>query len=133
MKALAPLTPIAVAVEPLKVASMDSAEAAARAQVARVLEKLAAVGMESQQYAPYPDSRKLGRIDFRTAQARYSFVHAITRAGQSCGRPGDPDIRIEDAGLVERYVEQVRAFAAEKFEAYVWKLNRKIGTVKRQP
>lgn len=130
-------TPIARAVAPLKDAAVESAEAAARLIIANWHRKLEACGWDAHAVAPYPSS-KMSTGAYRTAERLYRQVRSITRhdydatnaavrADQS--KRNACEIVRADATNEQRFVDEVRALAAATYEAYVWKLHEKIGTV----
>lgn len=122
------LNPIRLAVEPLRQIAMDSAEAAARKQIARVYAELEACGWDAEQYAPYPDSRKIhDRSKWKQAEAKYQFVRSLTDSTGSARRHNDPEIRTSSAERAENHVELCRKAAAHSYDAYVAKLIFKIG------
>lgn len=125
-----PLTPIAVAVGPLKAKGIEQAENATRRMIERVLSDLAAKDWDAEAFAPYPSSR-MDRTTYKTKHAKYAFVRNITTGDQerriSYRKSGDPEYVVRDDAGVERLVRQARDMAALNYDAYVLKLQAKIG------
>jgi hypothetical protein len=120
-------TPIAKAVEPLRAQAEKQAVAAAESMVARATEELITLGGSLKVIAPYPDS-KLPRVKWVQAEAKYRFFRQITkRVAGGTYRLNDPEISEIDPAGVNRFVESVRRDAIAQYEAYVAKLNAKVG------
>lgn len=114
------------AVAPLKQASIDAAMSQAHRVVEAFIKNLAENNNDLQIIAPYPKSSDR---DFKAKESYYYFARSITKTRASSHRPGFPcEADISPEG-VTRYFEEVQKDAAEAFNAYVVKLNDKVGKV----
>ena len=120
------MTPIAQAVQPMKAQAQDWAEQAIRARCAMIMARLEECGMDSKQAFPYPSSR-LSRKEYKKARALYDLCQGITTWTKSTLRPSEPNIRKPVPAAIERKVAQWREMAAASFEAFVAKLEAKVG------
>lgn len=121
-------SPIYAAVEPLLVAAIADAETAARTRVAKIEAELIAAGWDRKIVAPRANPG-MGRAQYLKANGKYSFVYGITN-------PVDPNEHVKglkvsicdiDAKGVQRYVDECKEFAAADYEAFVYKLVKKVG------
>jgi hypothetical protein len=124
-------TPVGVAVQPLRAVAMDNAEERARAVIAATAKDLAEANGDVQVTAPYPyNSHMMARHDAEVARARHSRFMALTSEDPSKpSRHGmrDPIWRVMDEARGEKFVTEARDFAAGQYDAFVAKLNNKIG------
>lgn len=125
------MKPIEKAVNPMKQLSIDSALAYAEKRINSVLRKLEEANWDRNAVAPYPNSN-MSRADYMTKKAFYSFVQQITegKAGvyNSCKR-NEPYIVQADLQGIKRHYKEISDNAAAAFEAYVFKLEDKVGEV----
>lgn len=119
-------TPIANAVAPLKQQAMDRAELAVTERIEAALAQLAAVGNDLNKVAPQPHGM-MGRATYKQAQALRAFLEAITVSTQASRRHGEPNLRVVAPGGIARLVSITREEAAGSYEAFVAKLEQKVG------
>lgn len=119
--------PIYAAVEPLLVAAVIDAETAARSRIAKIEAELIAAGWDRKIVAPRANPG-MGRAKYITINAKYSFVYGITRATDPNERHM-AKVSICDMNIkgIQRYVDQCKEFAAADYEAFVYKLVKKVG------
>lgn len=122
-------TQIALAVAPLKQVSIDRAELAMTEALAKVQAEFEAAGCDLEVVAPYPNSRIYGtRKTYMPQVARYELFRRLTqRTAEGSRRPGTPDIAEWDAAAALRMVEGAKETAAADYEAFVAKLEAKVG------
>lgn len=117
---------VAAAIAPLKAAAMDHAEQESREHVARVVEQF--VGKDLNVVAPRANS-KMGRMQYRQAQSRRGMITSILKTE----RVGDtfavnaPEMLVRDAAKEARFIKDDREAAGVSFDAYVMKLEGKVG------
>lgn len=121
------VSPIAIAVAPLKEDAMDAAAGYAKEVIDKVAAALAKVGMDREIYAPYPESWGVSKSVYRQGLAKYQLVHKLTRGLASSRRPDTPDICVMDEEFCEKFVKECREDAALQYEKFVFKLVHKIG------
>jgi hypothetical protein len=119
---------IANAVAPLKQQSIDSAVAFATAQVERMLNKLEEAGWDANVVNP-PVGSFCSRETYMRHQNTRNFISIITKSAEISRKPRDPDIRVKDEQGIAHYLEQTAKDAGADFEAFVHKLNAKVGEV----
>ncbi len=120
------LTPIALAVAPLKLEAMNRAEIAITARIERARDELEAAGWDLEKLAPYPSGR-LGRREYKQQLAMRNFYERVTTWTVSSRRPCDPDIRKWSPEGVQRMITNAREMAASTYELFVHKLETKVG------
>jgi hypothetical protein len=121
------VSPIALAVAPLKNDAMDAASAYGKEVIDKVAAELAKAGMDRELYAPYPKAFNMGKYEYRQKQAKYALVRKLTRGLESSRRPGTPDICVMDEEFCEKFITECREQAAGQYENFVAKLVHKIG------
>jgi hypothetical protein len=120
------LSPIAQAVEPRRAASIDRARESALRYVEAVRARLVEAGMDFDAAFPRPTTG-MGRVAYRQAQSVRDNAIRLCRVLISTRRPGQPlPVEISDEG-VARFVAQIEADASADFDAYVAKLESKVG------
>lgn len=120
------LSPIAQAVEPRRVASIERARESALRYVEAVRARLVEAGMDFDAAFPRPTIR-MSRVEYRSAQSVRDTAIRLCRVLVSTRRPGDPlPVEISEEG-VARFVAQIEADASADFDAYVAKLESKVG------
>jgi hypothetical protein len=119
---------IELAVAPLKIKAMNEAEVVARNIIAGWVVKLEEAGYDRNAAAPFPRTT-VDWASYQIAKAKYHQLRAITKSLTLSQRPGSPDPCVLSEELCERFVETFREQAASNFDAYVAKLNKKIGVV----
>ena len=121
------VSPIAIAVAPLKNDAMDAASAYGKDVIDKVAAELAKVGMDREIYAPYPKSFNMSKAEFRQKHAKYALVRQLTRGLETSRRPNTPDICVMDEEFCEKFIADCREQAAGQYESFVAKLVHKIG------
>ncbi|CAB4130009.1 hypothetical protein UFOVP116_224 [uncultured Caudovirales phage] len=116
------------AVLPLKQVAEDRARAAITALIDATLADLAAVGNDVNVFAPYPQSG-IGRKEYTIRLERRRFVESITSSFKSSLRFGEPYIRVPSTEGRERAIKNTIEAATASYDAYVAKLESKIGAV----
>lgn len=120
------------AVEPMKQLSIARAVEYAQNRVNKALQMLADNNWNVESVFPYPNGN-MSRASYMTAKTRYGFATLITKkiAGQpSCHKRVDLETKVEpDQNGIDRHIKQVADDAAIAFDAYVHKLNQKVGEV----
>lgn len=87
---------------------------------------LEAVGMDAQQYAPYP-SGNMSRADYRKAEFKYRRVRSSFRGVKSCRSMREPEIVVEREDAEPRVREAARQAADAEIDSYLYKMTGKIG------
>jgi hypothetical protein len=122
------MTPIATAVAPLKQQAERLATERAQARIDATLAELAAAGWDAEVYAPYPSSTRMDRERYIQARAKYNFVRGITSSTLTfCRHMGAPDPRVSNPEAQARFVAQCVEAAGASYDAFVAKLERKVG------
>ena len=119
---------IAESVLPLKQAAEDRARAAIVECIDAILADLAAVGNDVNVLAPYPQSG-IGSKEYAIRLNRRRFVESITAAVKSSLRTNEPYIRVPSTEGRERAINNTVEAATDAYDAYVAKLESKIGAV----
>lgn len=119
---------IAPAVAPLKNAAIDHAVEFAHKRIAFVVEQLEAAGWDLRKAAPYPQGT-MSRNQYRAAAARLALFSRLITHTKPSHRCGEPVIVVYSPEGAERFIAQARADAALEFDAYVSKLEGKVGEV----
>ena len=119
---------IEAVVMPLKTDAMNRAEQYARAIVADVRKELAAAGNDMNICAPYPSSLNYGsRAEYAAKLSKYKLFCSLCQSRQGSRRMNEPDLCDVNSNYVAKFVKEAREDAAFQYEAFVAKLNRKIG------
>ena len=122
---------IELAVQPMRQRSIDNAVTFMQSKIDRTLERLAEVGMDAHILAPYPNSN-MNRTAYMTKKAWYEFVTRITKDdanARNTHRRDAPRIVERDEVGIARLLKEVAEDASGAFDAYVYKLNSKVGEV----
>lgn len=126
-------TPIAQAVAPLKEDAVKHAEQEAKEYIARLTQKLEENGNDLNKVAPYPhNSFNMGREEYKTKLAKHDLYRSFTkaRAGREYGIYRDnnsPELVDICPVRVEKFIETAKDLAAAQYEAFVFKLVKKVG------
>ena len=120
------MTPIAAAVEPRRAASVERALFFARKYVAGVAERLAANGMDIDAAFPRPNGR-MDRKAYVSAKTARNNASSLVAYGKPSYRMGEPKIVSMDEARIACFLDIVAADAAAQFDAYVGKLESKVG------
>lgn len=118
---------IETAVAPMKAEAMNRAEKHARELVAKAAAELAQAGFDLNIVAPYPKSWGADSREYNVKLAKYRFFGVITTWRAASYRMNEPHFADINAAKVEKLVADAREDAAFQYEAFVAKLNSKIG------
>ena len=122
-----PITPIAFAVEPLRNEAIADARNFAQDYIDKLLTGLKKVGNDAEIFAPYP-SGNCSRSEYSLAHTKYHHVREFTTSKEYSRRPHSPDIRTGiDFKRIENFIDNAGRDASIAFDAYVSKLNYKVG------
>lgn len=116
------------AVLPLKQAAEDRARAAITSLIDTTLANFAEAGNDLNVFAPYPNSG-IGRKEYMIRLQRRKFVESITSAVKPSYRKNEPHIRVPSTEGCERAINDTIEAATAAYDAYVSKLESKIGAV----
>ena len=116
------------AVLPLKQAAEDRARTAITTLIDKTLSDFAAVGNDLNVFAPYPKTG-IGRKEYIIRLERRRFVESITASVKSSIKHNEPYIRLPSAEGRERAIKNCIEAATAAYDAYVSKLEGKIGAV----
>jgi len=125
------MQPIEKAVQPMKQLSIDNALAYAEKRINSVLRKLEEANWDRNAVAPYPHSN-MSRADYMAKKAFCNFVQQITEAKAgvyNTHKRNDPYFVQADLQGIKRHYKEIADNAAAAFEAYVHKLQNKVGEV----
>lgn len=119
---------IAQAVEPLREAAIARAEKEARNFLLSISKKLEENNYDRNAFAPYPKGTDYS--GFSTKKAWYELVRRVTNSNWPGSRsPKDPDIAKMDFDVSYKFVEQQKKDASFEYDAFIAKLESKIGEV----
>jgi hypothetical protein len=126
------LNPIEIAVSPLKDLAIERAAQAAHRRVESLREQLKENDYNINAVAPYPDYHKMSRIEFQVKVEYHRWAKRMVKTNPN--RPpsyqqGLPHYVVMNSSAVASFFDDVRKQAAAHYEAYVAKLNHKIGKV----
>lgn len=123
--------PVTAAVLPLKEQAQDRAEQEARQMIKTALNLLEENGWDARAVAPYPDSLRVGREQYRRMKAKHDFVLRITTTDHSkyYGSFRGPHYVLRCPEHEERFVKLARDEAAAQYDMFVIKLVGKVGPV----
>jgi hypothetical protein len=120
------------AVEPMKQLSVARAVEYAQNRVNKTLEMLANNNWNIESVFPYPNGN-MSRASYMTAKSRNNFARSITQVAEGqtpTYKRVDLTTQVEpDQNGIDRHIKQVADDAAIAFDAYVYKLNQKVGEV----
>jgi hypothetical protein len=117
---------IAIAVEPIKQASIDAAIEATHEVIAAYKERLEAANWDLDVAFPRP-SHNTSRATYMAMKARHDFASSLVRSTVSCRRRSEPNLVEWCEEGVARVVKNAADDAAFQYEAYVVKLIKKVG------
>jgi hypothetical protein len=120
--------PVGLALHPLKAEAVKSAAADAAVTVGWV----EAAGWDINVAAPRPSSMRMGRTEYKAAQARRSLFSSVTESaveGYHYPRPGEPVlVRMSDESIA-RFISNAERDAAGQYDAFICKMVAKVGEV----
>lgn len=133
------MNPIEKVVAPLKKDAIERARQEAVAEVEEVRKELAAAKGNINKAAPYPKSWGKGAlygIGYELARIKHNRYHALadrdpSRQPSATHKPGEPYFVLIDEERVTSYIDARKRWAGEDYDAFVAKLVRKIGEVKK--
>lgn len=125
---------IALAVEPLREAAMERAAQEARKVLIRVSDALVEHGYDARKAAPFPKSNA-SSFDYVQGKAWRSLVYTCSKNDNEAynnyeSNPKNPDYRKMDFDTSLKFVENAKIDASKEFDAFVAKMEDKIGEVK---
>lgn len=120
-------SPIRKAVEPLIADAQKWAAKMAREHIAKVIQELVAADWDLEKAAPYPRSMGVSRADFTFGMRRFNFFRAITTPRKSSRNMHEPNFCDRNPAAIEKIVKEARKDAAAKYEAFIEKLEQKVG------
>lgn len=115
------------AVEPLKQQAIDLAEQQAEKTIAIVSKELAAANNDLQICAPYP--KAWATTNYHVAVAKYRTFRMLATTRKGSHYVNEPVLADMDSEKIAQFIKDAKEQAAESFNAYVAKLNAKIGPV----
>ena len=121
------VSPIELAVLPMKQDAIHSADLRAQGYVQGVKEKLATAGWDLEKVAPYPRASGMSKKDYMSALANHQMYASLTKWGAATRRPHDPCYVDMDEKKVLEFIEQRKRDAAAQYDAFVIKLVEKVG------
>lgn len=125
-------TPIGHAVLPLKQEAVERSRAEAKALVERVSKNLEEHGWDMRLVAPYP-AYNVGANEYRIQMGRYRLYSAVTKTDEAKSRVvtmRGPHFVKMCPKRIATFIEQAAENAAASYDAFVAKLDHKIGPVK---
>lgn len=121
--------PVAIAIEPLRLAAVKQAEIDGHAYVKRVEDALEKHGYDLNSIAPYPRNN-MGREEYRKAQNKRAAIESLTKLSDPAKmrdwRHTTPEIVEICPERVARYIVMTKEMAEGQYEMFVYKLVRKI-------
>ena len=120
---------IALAVAPLKQQAVDSAVSFAQEQINCMLKRLEEAGWDANVVNPPLRTGYYNREQYMRHQNTSNFITFITKCAQVSRRLNQPDIRVVYQEGINEYLANTARDAGADFEAYIHKLNKKIGDV----
>lgn len=117
---------IAQAVAPLKQQAQDRAELAMTQRIEEAYKTLEAAAWDLDKVAPIPNSG-CGRAAYKQAQALREFYSSVTTYTKPTRMMHEPNTRQAAPAAVARMIQRARDEAAGSFEAFVAKLETKVG------
>ena len=124
-------SPVRVVVTPLIVDVERRTRQEAEERIRSAMEKLAEADYDLRVVAPYPSSFNMGRTEYLAKLARRKFYEAIT-IGDKNRNPisrsvNSPDYRVAASNKIDAFIEQAVALSKQTYEAFILKLEMKIG------
>jgi len=120
------MTPIAQAVEPLRVAAQDRAMQFAAQRLDKLLAALGAVDWDLNKVAPIPKTN-ISRAEYRQRAEERVLLLRVTTPAWVRRRLGEPDKREVSVEAVARYLKSEREACSVAYDAFIAKLEQKIG------
>ena len=119
------MSPIAQTIAPMKEESVARSVAYVRSQLVKFTDSL--IGENLTIAAPFPNAR-MSKAEYRTAKTRYEMARSLLitrREGVYVDSPVYADA--VNTAAIERTLEMVAESAGASFDAYVAKLEKKVG------
>lgn len=123
-------TKIAMAVLPLREDAISSAEKHAKNTIENVRKNLAGVDWDMDKVAPYP-AHNLNHYEQITARYRYNLYSSLItwREGSRSFNSKEPKYVDMNPQSCKRFITRAMETAAEQYDLFVMKLEKKIGEV----
>lgn len=122
------MNPIETAVNPLRIEAVDRARSSAEQMIRQMTEVLEAVGYDLNKAAPYPKTT-IGRAAYMVAMSRRSMFKHVFVPAKPTRKFDEPDLVVFSDAAGDRFIESAGQDAAVQYDAFVAKLNAKIGEV----
>jgi hypothetical protein len=122
------MNPIETAVLPLKAAAIERARNRAVELIENMREQLAAVDFDLDRAAPYPKTN-IGRPAYMVAMSRRQMFQRVFRPTKCSRKMTDPDTVYLNEECRDLFIQHAGENAAFEYDAFVAKLNAKIGEV----
>lgn len=117
---------IAIAVEPIKQASIDAAIEATHEVIAKIKSKLESANWDLNAVFPYPNGFQ-SRASYMAQKAAHDYAHSLVKVVNYNYKRNSPMIvEMSEAGIA-RAIDNAAKDAAFQYEAYVAKLIKKVG------
>lgn len=125
-----PKTAVRIAVEPLLKEAQDAAVMAATNVINKVLEELAANNWDAQICAPWPHNLSYGSPEYHQARAKEALFNSLTEdaPGHRSYKMGAPNLRQKSPKCEKKFIDDARENASLQYEAFICKLENKIGS-----
>jgi len=121
------MTPLAILVEPLRQHAMNAAAVRFNQVCAGVFKQLADHDWAINKAYPYPHGH-MSRAQYAEAKRDHNLAASLTRVvGNPVRRFSDPLIVEADGAKQSKLIDEVRAMASSSFDAFVAKLEGKVG------
>lgn len=118
------ISPVAVAVEPLRAAAVERAKIEGRRIAGAYLAKFAA----DPKLAQYPrGTGSMGKLEYNLVMSTYRIIQSLTTALKDAYRQEDRTV-VADPAKVEIFVNDCGERAEKEYTAFVAKLEIKVGT-----
>lgn len=118
---------VGIAVHALKLDAIAAARKEAEAVIERVMADLEKHGMDLELAAPYGDSFRDGREQYRAKVAKHNLYASLTRGTKASRSMRDPDIRVRSQEGIDRFIDMSEKDAALQYDAFICKMVNKIG------
>lgn len=123
------LEKVRTAILPMKEKAEEAAVSILKRRIAETLETLGRYyAWDRYKMQPYPNSLKMGRVEYMENLSKYRFLSEITTADKATRMMHEPDFCKADEKKIARALETARVLAGNTFEAYACKLAKKVGT-----
>lgn len=127
---LASVEPVGRALHPQKVDAVRSAREDAERVIERVRKELEAAGWNIDAVAPYPNSFRTGRDEYKRMSAKRSLFSSLTERQNpgSYKREDEKLVKMSEDGIA-RFISNSEQDAALQYDAFICKMVSKVGDV----